>query len=142
MIILQPQELLRFVKRLVLVCFGLHKRFLKLSESPQNKQVSLRQSELPIRLVAHEDVIEVRDALEISGCLPQVDIDSGESERRSHVRILALDDADVGDDREGVLFVNERVGRPPEDDVRDETRFFVGASMLPDRHCYSKVVIW
>lgn len=53
-----------------------------------------------------------------------------------------MDDADVGDDREGVLFVDERVGRPPEDDVWDEARLFVSASMLPDRYCDSKVVIW
>ena len=90
-----------------MLCFGRHKRFLELSESSQNEQVPLRQGKLPVRLVAHEDVIEVRNALEIFGCLPQVDIDPGESERRPHVRILTLNDADVSDDREGVLFVDE-----------------------------------
>lgn len=56
--------------------------------------------------------------------------------------ILALNNADVSDNRQRVLLVDERVRCAPEHDVRDEALLLVRSRVLADWHSHGKVVVW
>ena len=55
--------------------------------------------------------------------------------------VLPHEHLDVSDDREAVLFVDQRVGRPLEDDVGDQPGLLVGARVLSDGHGNCKVIV-
>jgi hypothetical protein len=116
-------------------------RFLQLGQSPENEQITLSQSKLLVSLDTDEYVIQVRYPLQFSGCLPQVDRNLLIAQGSPKMWILTLYHADICDNRERVLLVDQRVGSSPENNIGNESLLFIGSGMLPDWDCHGEVVV-
>jgi hypothetical protein len=55
--------------------------------------------------------------------------------------VLAHDNLDIGDDREGVFFINQTVGGSSEDYIRNQFGLLIDTMMLSDRYGDSKVIV-